>query len=466
MIMKTQAFAIKSVGLGMLLSVFTACNDKLNVEPAQSVSSDVALATPENIQNLLVGTYERAGRSNLYGGRVQVLSELYGASGHVSWIGTYLEPRQIYNKAIVVTNQFVTDFWLSGYALINMANLILDHLHIVTDAEDRQRIEGEARFLRALTYFELVRFFGLPYEAGQSNNQPGVPLSLQGILDYSGDLTIARSTVEEVYAQVIADLTAAYNTLPEENSYFADKYTAQALLARVYLQQGNYAAARDAANDVIENSGRSLANTFAGAFNNDDNSPEDVFAIQVTSQDGTNQLIIHYADQPRGGRGGDIIVEDAYVDRFDSDTDVRASFFYTSDNNGERLTSKYTNQFGNIPVIRLAELYLIRAESNIRLGTTVGASPADDVNALRTRANAAPKGTVTLDDVLLERELELAFEGFLIHDIKRLQRSISITENQGNTVLPYNSGRLVYPIPQREMDANPKLVQNEYYSTN
>jgi len=456
----------KIFGLGLWLTVAIACDKKLDVKPAQDISSDVALSTPENIQNVLVGTYQRAGRSDSYGGRLQLLGDLYGASNQISWIGTFQQPREVFNKALLANNSFVSGYWLNAYALINMANLIIDHIHVVEDADEQARILGEAKFLRALTYFDLVRFFGLPYEAGQPNDQLGVPLMLQGVLDYSGDLTIARSTVGEVYEQVIADLNEAYDSLPEENDVFADKYAAKALLARVYLQQGNYAEARDAADDVIENSGRSLTGSFAGAFNNDENSAEDLFAIQVTSQDGTNQLIIHYADQDHGGRAGDVVVEDEYLALFDSGSDVRASFFYESADNGERLTSKYTNQFGNISVIRLAEMYLIRAESNFRLGTAVGASPVADINEVRRRSNASQKLVVTLNDILLERELELAFEGFLIHDVKRLRRAITITENQGQTTLEYDSGRLIYPIPERETDVNPLLVQNDYYQAN
>ncbi|MBK1441632.1 RagB/SusD family nutrient uptake outer membrane protein [Parapedobacter sp. ISTM3] len=453
----------KILGLGLLLALGIACDSKLDVEPAQSISSEIALSTPENIQNLLVGVYERAGRSAAYGGRIQMLGDLYGATSQVSWIGTFQQPREVFNKALLVNNTYVSDHWLNAYALVNMANLVVDHIGVVEEADEQARILGEAKFLRAATYFELVRFFGLPYEAGQQNGQLGVPLVLQGVLDYAGDLTVARNTVEEVYAQVIADLNDAYNSLPPTNGVFADKYSAKALLARVYLQQGNYAEARDAANDVIENSGHALVGSFAAAFNNEQDSGEDVFAMQVTSQDGTNTLITHYADQDHGGRGGDIIIGDAYLALFDSDTDVRRSFFYTSADNGERLTNKYTNQFGNIAVIRLAEMYLVRAETNIRLGTAVGATPVADINLIRERSLAGSKPTVTLDDVLHERELELAFEGFLIHDTKRLHRSISFTGNQGQITLDYNNGRLIYPIPEREMDVNPLLDQNDEY---
>ncbi len=451
--MKKYKYLIAAAVLGL---IFTGCEDELELEPAQQISTEVALSSGVNIQNILIGAYDEAAQAASYGGYLPIMSDLYGFTNEASWVGTFSQPREIYNKNIFVDNTFVRDLWLNGYEVINQVNLVLDHVQVV-DGEAQDNVAGQAHFLRALTYFDLVRFFGAQYQPGQQNDQPGVPLSLEGIIDYSGNLEIARSSVEEVYSQVISDLNQAYELLPADNSYFADKYAAQALLARVYLQQGNYEAARDAADDVIQNSGHSLAFDYAGAFNNDTDVPEYVFAFQVTSQDGSNVLVTHYADQTFGGRGGDITVNDTFVERFDSADDERANFFYSSAQSGARLTSKYTIQFGNIPVIRLAEMYLIRAETNFRLGTEVGNSPLEDINIIRERANADLLNEATLEDILEERELELAFEGFLIHDLKRTGRSVG--------ELPADANELVFPIPQRETDVNPLLVPNPGYGS-
>jgi starch-binding outer membrane protein, SusD/RagB family len=448
--MKNYRLILSILCTGFLM---VSCEDELNLEPEQSISTEVAVSTGENIENILIGTYAEAGDNVSYGGDIQILSDLYGFTNEASWVGTFAQPREVFNKRIFTDNVFVRDIWLNGYQIINQANLVVDYVGLVD--EDRQEtVEGEAKFLRALTYFDLVRLFGQQYEAGQQNTQLGVPLSLEGITDYSGDLEVPRNTVEEVYAQVLADLNDAYELLPPSNGIFADKYAAQALLARVHLQMGNYEEARDAAHDVIENSGHSLTSTYEAAFNNDVDSPEDVFAFQVTSQDGENDLIIHYADQAAGGRGGDITINPAFIDRFD-ENDVRGEYFYASAQSGATLTGKYTNQFGNIPIIRLAEMYLIRAEANERLGTEIGQSPLDDINLLRSRVNASLLSSVDLEDILGERELELAFEGFLIHDLKRTQRNVGDLE--------YDDNALVFPIPQREIDANSLLEQNPGY---
>lgn len=210
----------------------------------------------------------------------------------------------------------------------------------------------------------------------------------------------------------------------------------------------------DAANNVIENSGRSLTSSFGDAFNNDANSSEDIFTFQVTSQTGTNSLITFYASEGNGGRGGDITVNDSYVALFE-EADERSTFFYESPENGGRLTSKYTNQFGNVPILRLAEMYLIRAEANLEAGTNQGQSALDDINIIRNRAGASPLETISKEAILKERQLELALEGFFIYDLKRTQGIIGDIE--------WDDTRLTFPIPQSEMDTNSAIQQNPGY---
>ena len=386
-----------------------------------------------------------------------MIADLLGANDQVSWNGTFLDPRQFFTKSILVDNGFVAGHWNNSYEVINQVNLVIDNLAIVTSsAAEQDRIEGEAKFLRALTYFDLVRLFAPAYQAGGGNTQDGVPLHLNGIIDYSGDLSIARSSVEEVYTQILSDLSDAIANLPASNNEFADQSAARALQARVYFQQGNYAGARDAANDVLTSSGHSLATSYAGAFNNDTDGVEDIFAFQVTSQTGTNQLITFYASQANGGRQGDIAIEAAYLALFDDPAnDARASFNYVSPDNGLDLTSKYTNQFGNVPVLRIGEMHLIRAESNFREGTTTGLDPLVEINALRGRSGAAALGALTLDVLFNERQLELAFEGHLVHDHKRTGRPVGTLAATDNS--------LVLPIPQSELDTNSLITQNAGY---
>lgn len=435
------------------LSVVFSCQRELEIAPTQGVTTETAVSTPEGVQNILVGAYALMGSSDMSGGDAQIFADLLGNSGQMYWYGTYQDLRQINRKSILVDNSYIRDTWKIAYQTIFQTNVILEHLNVFTDSDERNRVEGEARFLRGMSYFELVRLFGKQYVAGTNNSQLGVPIVLSGNLDINANLSVPRNTVEEVYTQVLADLQQAADKLPTTNGYYADRYSAEALLARVYLQKQDYANARNRANDVIENGGKSLMAKYADAFNTTSNTNEDIFANQISARTDMNSLITFYADDAHGGRGGDIAISQDYYYLFETD-DARGSFYYLNSDD-DMLTKKYTNQYGNVHVIRLAEMYLIRAEANLMLGSNVGNEPVDDVNIIRARAGASALTTVTRNDILTERQMELGFEGFLIHDIRRSGGMVGS--------LNWDDDALVFPIPLREIQVNPKLVQNPGY---
>lgn len=441
--------------LSLLTLTFIACNDNLNIEPEQYILTEVAIESPQNIHNILNNAYGTARSGSSYGGGIAMASELLANDGDLSWNGTYVDPAEFDEKAMLADNGFVHDIWMNGYDVINQSNIILANLTVFTDTYEKEVTEGEAKFLRGLVYFDLARLFSKPYVADAPNNQLGVPIVLTAVLDPYNLEYPSRNTLEEVYTQVILDLTDAYELLPPSNTIYATKYSAGALLARVYLEMGDYINARTISNDVINNSGSSLTTTFAKAFNNDENSQEDLFAWQVTSQDASaNYFNLFWAGRDYGGRSGnpDIDIEDQHYEIYDDEDDDRANFFYEAK---WWCTTKWQYQFGNIPFLRLAEMYLIRAESNFREVTTIGNTPQNDINKLRGRANAGLYTSVNLTTILMERKRELAFEGFALFDAKRLGKNV------GN--IPYNANQLVLPIPLREMDANSNLIQNEGY---
>ncbi|NJB87523.1 tetratricopeptide (TPR) repeat protein [Lewinella marina] len=437
------------LGIGLLTA---ACSDKLEIQPFQNVSEDVALGTDATVKAVLVGAYDQLGGGDLYGGNNLRDAELLGGTGEILFVGTFNSPDEIARKQISVGNLDAEETWLESYQVINTVNNVLSALEVV-DADDRARVEGEARFIRGLVYFDLLRFFAQPYEGGAANDQLGVPLILTPTRGISEENNVSRASVAAGYEQVLEDLTTAADLLPATNGIFADRYAATALLARVYLQMDRYAEARDAANTVIESGFYSLTPDYASAFMNGSNSTEDIFAMQVSSQDGVNNLTTFFSVPEFGGRDGDIEVLPAHLALYAAEDDRRDLFF---ERGGVTYTGKFNNQFANVTLIRLAEMYLIRAEANERLGTEVGATPTADINRLLRRAGLESRDEVDLSFILLERRRELAFEGFRIHDIKRLQGSV------GN--FSYDAPELVYPIPSREMVANPNLQQNTGYN--
>ncbi len=121
---------------GML--VFTSCDKELEINPEQSISTEQAVSTPENINYILIGAYATSGKGDLFGGDLQIYADLLGDSGYVSWYGTYPDLRSIYNKNIVSDNAYVRDSWGTAYKVIYQTNLILDNLNVITNASDKK----------------------------------------------------------------------------------------------------------------------------------------------------------------------------------------------------------------------------------------------------------------------------------------------------------------------------------------
>lgn len=445
----------------IVAAIFASCESKLEIDPRQREDASMTLSTEKGITDILTGTYAILATGDIYGGRTQVSADLLAQTGVTAttdfrWRGTFAEFRQMYGKTMVVNNGLVQSIWSRSYEAINSANIVIDNIGLIQDPAQAKIMIAEAKFIQSLVYFDLVRLFAKPFDASVTNSQLGVVIRPTAIYDYNADLSQERSSVDDVYKLVIAGLNQAYADLPADNGFYANKYAAKALLARVYLQQQNYPAALSASNEVIQMSGAALSPTFKDAFNHDVNQIEDIFAIQITKQTGDNQMVNHYGSEDVGGRGGDVEIRTTYLNKFTDPNDERRNFNYINADNGRRLTNKFISQFGDVNIIRLAEMYLIRAECNSRLASSTGATPLADINLLRTRAKATNFASVTLTEILRERVLELAMEGFAIHDIKRTKATIGGT-------YAWNSDLLVFPIPLRETDYNKKITQNTGY---
>ncbi len=458
--MKTRAHAIMVVALSVGLA---ACDGVLDLAPQASITDEVALSTPEGVQNTLVGAYDTFGGTNGYGGSFVYAMELYGSTqNEVIWNGTFFDQREVWQKNIPATNAVITGMWTAGYNTINRVNNVLSALDVVsTDPADpdRVRIEAEARFIRGTTYFELVRAFGKAYTNGDPAVNLGVPLITTPTRAIDEASNVSRATVAAIYTQIESDLTFAKNNLPTDNDIYATTFAASAMLARVHMSKGtasDYTAAANEANRVITLGGFSLEATFGDAFNQVENGDETVFSVVITPLDGTNNNQVYYASSGFGGRG-DIDVADVHLDQYEL-TDVRRAFFHTD--SGERHTNKFRNSGRNVVVVRLAEMHLTRAEANFRVTGTAagvgGVTPLDDVNTVRVRASATPLLAVTLADIMAERRRELSFEGHIFHDMRRTGGNI---DGEASTL-----DKFVFPIPEREILVNPNLQQNTGYN--
>ncbi|WP_441001195.1 RagB/SusD family nutrient uptake outer membrane protein [Fodinibius sp. SL11] len=447
--------------------VVTSCSDLLDVEPKQSIDAGQALDTPQKIEAAVIGAYDDLSSVDLLGGTVIYGSDLLGDDGSVTWFGTFSQPDELWSKNILTDNSFVRDVWLQGYETIDATNNALSALDVIDDPDMRDRVEGQAKLIRGIVYFELVRFFGRDWGDGDPSQNLGVPIVLEPTRNFDNPPT-TRNSVEAVYTQVINDLTDAKNLLPPsievDNTVLGNTYVASAYLSRVYLQQREYEDAGLEAGRVINSGNYSLTPLVSGAFNNPTNSTEDVFAVQVSDQDGSNDMNTFYAGSQYSGRE-DIELTgyfSLFTGLFNADDDTRDDFIHFGASFGGPLTSKWINfRNGNINIVRLAEMYLTRGEASFRTGTDINGVPAeDDFNMVRNRAGQEDidAADIDLDYVFNERYIELAFEGHVLHDTKRFERSAS--------GFAWNAPELIFPIPQREIDASGgELEQNDGYGS-
>ena len=441
--------------LSASIFTITSCSKRLDIQPTQNVDEKSVFSTDANIKSALNGAYDVVSGAALLGGDLQMYSELLGAGGEIRWVGTYQQPNEIYKKAMLTNNSFIRDTYTEAYRAINICNNIIAAIDIVKES-DRNKVKGQALFMRGMLYFELVKLFSKPYSAGNVASNMGLQIVTTPTIN--GQVTaannVARSSVEQTYQQIISDLTTAKSLLSGDYGVYVGSYTASAVLSRVYLQMADYTNAAKEADNVIENSGAKLESDYSKAFNNTAPSSEDIYVMPVTAQDGRNDMQLYWSILDYGARDGDIEVRQAHINLYEA-TDTRLALFYIDANDIYR-SGKWKFQYKFLPVIRLAEMYLTRAEANFRMGTSIGDTPGNDLNAvIRKRAGLNPVA-VTLANIIYERRLELAHEGQRIHDIRRLKLSVD--------GFAYDDNKSIFPIPSREVNAGSGiLIQNPGY---
>lgn len=474
----------------LLAGVLVSCEDFLEIDPQQAVDDEAVYTTHEGVVNVLNGAYERMAGPQLFAGTSVTQSELIANSGDLNWIGTFIGYRQWNWKSMDPTDATIAAKWIRSYQTIDLVNNILENLAIVRE-EQRARVEGEAKFIRGLIYFELVRFYALPYVGGQTNDQMGVPLVLSPTREIDEHGFPARASVEAVYEQILSDLNQAKQLLqglgagPGANSGRATTTAASAFLARVHLTMENWQLAAEEANRVITTQGFALHPNPRDAFNNDTYTSEDVFMIQQNEISNAGQandgITTFFASLPGLGRG-DLYVGQPFFERFEpqdlriqitddegigSIADVPTLIYVgVGTDEGNLMSAKWGKHDANIPVIRLAEMILTRGEANFRNGTAIGAEPLADFNRIRTRSNATEWSELDLDRIQEERYRELAFEGHALHDLRRFRGSViaPLGSPHVGQELQWDDDRLVMPIPRREVDVNENLVQNPGYN--
>ncbi|OUJ72604.1 RagB/SusD family nutrient uptake outer membrane protein [Hymenobacter crusticola] len=495
------------------LGLLTGCDEKfLEEAPADQVTDANFYQTQQDAIQATTAVYSeltKEGQYNLAMWAFDIMADISVSGGDDG--NDAIEYKQLEAFSIPTTNTVATRLWGGSFISIQRANIVLQKVPSIQNMDPaiQKRCLGEAQFLRAKFYFDLVRAYG---DVPLFTTPPASPEAVN----------IPRTPAAEVYKQIEQDLTDAIGNLPTSYSGAdlgrATKWAATGLLAKVYITEGKKNEAAQRAREVINNSGKTLWANYADNFkvaNENQNAKESLFEVQYTNgrneyeRNNVGSAMNEFfgprgANQTPGSGYGFNVPEPDFVAGYEAgDTRKAATVWVPGDTypDGGKQSARATGSpFGynckkwfvgkvgtniwdsplNVPVLRLAEMYLILAEA---AGPTTEGLEA--INKVRRRAFGLDINTPSARDltastsdftgaVLRERKYELAFEFDRWFDLKRYNGTpyglIPVMTAQANYLRGIGIQRgtptetnLVLPIPQSELDANPGLKQNPGY---
>ncbi len=479
----------------LITGLLSSCQPDLELAPLGTPASSTYYKTAADAEAAVTGAYSAL--RNIYRDEIIVTPNVCASDDGIPFLTGNADRVALWRYGIVSTNTFVGNIWSNAYTAIQRSNIIIARIPgIQMDEALKARYVGEAKFLRALHYLNLVRFFGeVPLVTNETTSLDGVE--------------VPRSKLDEVYTQIETDLKDAENALPKTyttaNLGRATQGAAKALLAKVYLTRaGNssdspfWAQAAAKAKEVIDAGTYDLWVNYADVFDlKNRGGKESIFEILfVTDLAGTN-FSTGYAPRgapivPNNGSGIFRVSKSLFEGYSSSDKrrDVTFLTSYTNPTNNQKvdlsvdntdparavsfwkladLTSKVGGNAGkSFPFLRFSEVLLIYAEALNEAGqANVDAYAA--LNRVRARAGLDPLSNLTKsqfkDAVLQERRLELCFEGHRWFDLVRTGRLVDAVKAENSfarnaSIQPFH---VLFPIPQRELDANTALKQNNGY---
>jgi hypothetical protein len=440
-----------------------ACSSVLDVAPTSSVASETAISDAAGARAALAGAYAGLQQGGLYGLSIVDWTEVLSDNGR--FVGTFDNFADADANALRADNASVASIWNASYDVINRANELIQKVPGVPDLtqSEKDEIVGEAYFIRALSYHNMVKLWS-------GNGTLGVPLRLEPVPSATDVGDVTRASTSELYTQILADLAQAKALISDDSqTRQASLGAVSAIEARVKLYQGDYPGALAAATEV-EAMGYSLAPNFSDLFDAEGNdTPEDIFRVTFTPTQ-AQSVSFYYLAKSLGGRRevAPTLGATGIIAAFDPASGGNIANYHPTDErgiwsidvfNGTTYAAKFRNPGGDedIHVIRFGEVILIRAEALARTGNLAGA--VVEYNRLRLRAGVAadPTTGLTLAGVLAaiarERRLELAFEGDRWPDLVRT----------GSLPASVPAAQALLPVPQAELDVSPNIQQNPGY---
>lgn len=441
----------------LVVLTYTACDDFLDLSPTDSLISGNAITDQKTAHAAVIGAYS-AVKSYSTGSYLQ-LGVLPG--DNVTFGGSQTLNIELDNHAFSVSNPAIVNAYRTNYQIINRCNWIISEIPKISEPgfseEEKDVLLGEAHFIRAFAYFNLGRSWG------------GVQLQLEPTTDLNSIGSIKRSTQEETYDQVIEDLEIAENLLPEDSSTRnrAQKSVARALLSRVYLYTGEWDKAEEYATLVIDNPKYELVYPYGEFFKGPFLSKESVFEITATHNDQNSGWRLWYPSSVAKGGSYEYQPTREIVEKLldpaiggnrkvlVESTQDESQIYYGVLYHTTHATSDYAANTDPAYVIRLAELYLNRAEARAKKRGPDLAGAIEDLNIIRKRADAelfsekessAEKVILAIEE---ERRLEFVFEGHRWYDLVRTGRA--------RDVLGVEQNYWLFPIPNADILADPDL---------
>ena len=460
-IIKNKTFLVLILS-GTLLS---SCKKELESQkPQASLDAASAFTTANGIRGGINAVYSGLQSGNYYGLRYQIMADL--GADNLSHVGTFPSFAQIANKSILPDNAEVTNMYNSIYNTINISNLIIAAVPTVSDASlVNANALAELRTLRALMYFDLIRYWGGSPDGYGKANGVGVSLNLTPTSSLTDAAPKARSTEAEIYTAIAADLDFAISvsTFPNKQSSVnrVGKDYANALKARLQLYRGQFADAETLASGLIASARYPMVSTANyGAMWTSKNSSESIFELEFNSAD-TNPLAFFYFTTTLGGRNE--ISSSTGLNNVHEANDVRkpVNFSVVPPLSKTRKVIRIAVGDDNVILLRTAELFLIRAEARIRKANPDLIGGLSDLNVVRTRAGLSNfvslSNVAVLDAILAERRVELAHEGHRLFDLRRYNLT-------GSVLGVSEAFRNLFPIPQREVLTSGGIIaQNDKY---
>lgn len=467
----------------LLIAVIgTGCKkENLSPIPQTALSDATSFSSPQRIAQQVFGVYSSIKSGQFLGGRALIYQDVRGED----WINVTtngVTAFGVWNFSITEGDNQVENFWASGYAAINRANVVLEGIDAnptVIPTALANQYKAEVRFARALSYFYLQSLYARrPFNADNGASL-SVPLRLTANKSSEG-ASVARATQTAVFNQILEDLNyaetnlpATYGTANDSNVVRAHKNAAIAMKMRVYMHMNRWADVITEGNKIVSttapfqspnNITHRLATTALAPFRAPYTNAENIFSMpmSVTNSPGTQNGLGGYWTNEFGLNSAGILGSV----RFPATDARRINFLTPAIGTTPARWTKFNDDLNNyVPIIRYSEVLLNLAEALARqaAGTTVDTRALALLNAVRNRSDAtvswAPANkTELIDAILLERRIEFLGEGFRSLDIMRLGASFpakASVSSVASTSLSY-----VWPIPASELQLNSLMVRN------